>query len=140
MRANHDVDAALTEQFENFLLFALRSKPAEHFDPDRIIEHSLAENFEVLLREHGRRREDRDLPAVHHRFERRANRDFGFAETNVAANQSVHWSRTFHVDFRVDDRFHLVGRFAKWKRMLELALPFRVRTKGVAGNGFAFSL
>ena len=44
----------------------------------------------MLLRQHGRRREHGDLFAVHHRFERGANRDFGFAETDIAANQSIH--------------------------------------------------
>ncbi len=132
MRADHDVDAAFAEKFENFALLALRSKPAEHLDPDRIIEHALAKNFEMLLREHGGRREHRDLFTVHYRLERGADCHFGFAETDVAANQAVHRSRPFHVDLRFDDCFHLVRRFAKWKRMFEfeLAISCPGRTRG----------
>src|SRR5438270_3545558 len=98
MRSDDDVDAALPEQLEDFLLLTLRPKAAEHFDPDRIIEHSLAKNFEVLLRKDGGRGQHHHLMTVHHRFERGSNRDLGFAEADIAANQSVHWARTFHVD------------------------------------------
>ena len=100
-----------------------------------------AESFEVLLREHGRRREHGDLFAVHHRLERGANRDLGFAEADVAADQPIHrsadvpcrsWSSMIAVS--------LVGRFAERKRMLEFALPFGVRAEGVAGLRFALGL
>src|SRR6266446_2199796 len=103
MRADDDVDAALVKKLEDFALLTLRSKPAEHFNPHRVIEHALAKNLEVLLREDGRGREHGDLPRVH-------------------------------------DRLHLVGRFAKWKGMLELALPLCVRPKRMAGDGFALGL
>ena len=140
MRADDYVDATLAQQFENLALLTLRSEPAQHFDPHRIIEHALTKDFEVLLREHGCGREHGDLSAVHDRFEGGAECNFGFAEPNVAANQSVQRPRLLHVDLRVDDRFHLIGGLAKWKRMLEFALPFRIRTERVAGNGFAFGL
>ena len=75
----------------------VRAEAAEHFDPHRIIEHALAESFEMLLREHGRRREHRDLFAFHHGLERRADRDLRFAETDIAADQPIHRARLFHV-------------------------------------------
>ena len=93
MRADDDIDAAVAQQLENLALLRVRAEAAEHFDPHRIIEHALAERFEVLLREHRRRREDRDLFSFHHRFERGANRDFGFAEADVAADQPIHRAR-----------------------------------------------
>ena len=140
MRADDDVDAALAKKLQHFPLFSLRAKAAKHFDSHGVIEHPLAENFEVLLREHRRRCQDRDLFAVHHRFKRRANCDFGFSEADVAANETVHRARAFHVDLRLDDRSQLIGRFAKWKRMLELDLPSRVGSEDVAGLGLALSL
>ena len=140
MRANDDVDAALSKELEDFLLLTLRPKTAEHFDTHRIIEHSLPKNLEVLLREHGCWRQHGDLATIHHRFERGANRHFRFSETNIAANQAVHRPGTFHVDLCVDDGFHLVGRLAKRERMLEFALPFCVGTERVPGNGLALGL
>ena len=118
----------------------MRSKSAEHFDSDRIIKHALPKNFKVLLGEYSSRREDCDLSAIHDRFERGANRNFRFAESDVAANQTVHWPRLLHVDLGVDNGLHLVGRFAKRKRMFEFALPLRVGAKRVTGNGFALGL
>ena len=100
---------------QHFVLFGLRTKTAEHFDAHRVIEHALPEHFEMLLRENSGRREHGDLFAVHDRFERGANRDFRFAETDVAADQAIHRARPFHVDLRVDDRLHLVRRFAERK-------------------------
>ena len=94
----------------------------------------------MLLRQHGRRREHCDLFAFHHRFKRGANCNFGFAVTDIAANQSIHRARTFHVLFGVDDRFELVGRFAKRKRMLEFGLPFCVGAESVTRLCLAFGL
>ena len=93
MRADDDVDPAVAQLLQDLALFALRAEAAEHFDAHRIIEHALAKRFEMLLREHRGRREDGDLFAVHDRFEGRANRHFGFAEADVAANQPIHRAR-----------------------------------------------
>ena len=129
-----------TKQLEDFFLFTLCPESAEHFDPHRVIEHSLPKNFEMLLSEHGRWREHRDLASIHHGFEGRADCDFGLAEADIAADQAVHRARTFHVNLGVDDRFHLVGRFAKRERMFEFQLPFCVRPERMAGNRFALRL
>src|ERR1700694_4513784 len=99
MRADDNVNAALAKKLEDFALLALRPKPAEHFNPHRIIEHALAKNLEVLLRGH----EPGDFSAVHYGFERGADRHFRFTEAGVTADQPVHRSRLLHVDLRVDD-------------------------------------
>src|ERR1700741_2273099 len=101
MCPNYDVDSALPEKVENFLLFALRPEPAEHFDPHWIFEHALAEDFEVLLGEHRRRREHGDLPSVHHGFERAADCHFGLSKTDIAADEAIHRPRALHVDLGV---------------------------------------
>ena len=50
------------------------AKARQQFQPHRVIRHALAKCVEVLLRQHRRRHEHRDLPPVHHCLERRANR------------------------------------------------------------------
>src|SRR5581483_9351884 len=119
MGADHDFDAALPEQFDDFSLLTLRTETAEHFDSHRIIEHALAKDFEMLLREHRRWREHRHLPSVHDGFEGRADGDLGFSKADIAADETVHWSRALHVDFCVGDCLELVGSFAKREGMLE---------------------
>ncbi len=105
MSADHDVDAAVAQLFQHLALLGVGAETAQHFDPHRVVEHALAEGFEMLLREDGRRGEDRDLFAFHDGLEGGANRDFGFAETDIAADQAIHRARLFHVAFRLGDRF-----------------------------------
>ena len=119
-----------------FRCSAVRTEPAQHFDSHRIIEHALPKSFEMLLCQHRRRGENRDLFAFHHRFKGGANRNLGFAESNVAANQAIHRARRFHVGFVSAMAVELIGRFAKRKRMLELraAIWCRLRRRGRAGS------
>ena len=53
--------------------------------------------------EHGRRHEHGDLLAVHDGLERGADRDFGFAKADVAADQAIHGLGRFHVLLRFGD-------------------------------------
>ena len=94
--------------------------------------------FEVLEGQHRRRREHRDLLAVHHRLESGAHRHFGLAVADVAARaggpsasalpcpvlmsaMAVTWS----------------ARELELERVFELALPVRVRGEGVPWHRFA---
>ena len=81
----------------------------------------------MLEREHGRRREKRDLLAVHHGLERGAHRDLGLAVADVAAEQAIHRRRRFHVARDVGDRGLLIGGQVVLERVGELLLPVRVR-------------
>src|SRR4030095_4977103 len=131
MRANHDIDTAFAQQFEDFFLLSLRAEAAEHFDSHGVIEHTLPKHLEMLLGQNSGRREDCDLFAIHNRFKRSANGDFGLAKTDITANQTVHRLPTRHIAFRRDDCSQLVWRFEKWKRMLEFRLPSGIRSKCV---------
>jgi hypothetical protein len=98
---------------QHFFLFGVRTKTAEHFDPHRVLTHALPEHFEMLLSENSGWREHGHLLPLHHSLECGAHCDFRFAETNVATDQAIHRPWPFHVDLRVDDRLHLVRRFAE---------------------------
>ena len=97
----------------------------------------LLQRLQVLEGEHGRRREERDLLAVHDRLERRAHRDFGLAVADVAAEQAVHRRRRLHVALDVGDGVLLVGRQLVLERVVELLLPVRVGAERVARHGLA---
>ena len=90
MRADDDIDAPVAQALERLALLGRRAKAGEHLDGDRVVRHALAEVVVVLLREHGGRHEDGDLLAAHHRLERGADRDLGFAEADVAADEPIH--------------------------------------------------
>ena len=102
----------------NRLIMSMRTgKPGEPF----------LERAQVLKREDGRRREERDLLAVHHGLEGRAHGDFRLAVADVAAEQPVHRRRRFHVARDVGDGGLLIGRQVVLERVGELLLPVRVR-------------
>jgi hypothetical protein len=91
--ADDDVQLAGREIGENLLLFGLRPEAADHFRAHREAGESSLDGPQVLKGQHGRRREKRDLLAVHDDLERRAHRDFGLAVTDVATEQAVHRGR-----------------------------------------------
>ena len=94
----------------------------------------------MLLREHRGWRQHRNLFALHHRFERGPNRNFGLSESDIAANEPIHRTRLFHVALCRGDGFQLIGCFAIWKRVLEFHLPFCVGPKSMTGLRFALRL
>ncbi len=88
----------------------------------------------MLLREDRRRHEHGDLLAVLHRLERGPDRDLGLAVADVTADQPVHRHRLLHVVLDVVHGGELVGGLHVGERVLELALPRRVRPERVPGR------
>ena len=72
MRADHDVDVPGLQAFDRPLLRLVIDEARQHLDHNREVLQTLAENVEVLLRQHRGRRQHRDLLAAHRRFESRA--------------------------------------------------------------------
>ena len=103
MRSDDNVDAAPAQVLQNSFLLRPGTKPTQHLDAYRIIEHSLPKSFEMLLCQHRGRRENRDLFSIHHRFKGGSDCNFSFAEANVTANQAVHRLWPFHVGFGIDN-------------------------------------
>jgi len=132
--------APRTEGLDDQVLLASGAETGEQIDVHRVIGHALAERVEMLLREDGGGHEHGHLPAVHHRFERGANGNFGLAEADVAADQTIHGLGFFQVRFGFQNRAHLVGRFLIDECAFEFALPRCVGPNGVARLRFARSL
>ncbi len=137
MRAHDDVDFAGAEILDDLILFGLAAEAADHFDRHRKSGEPFGERLLMLKRQNGCRREERDLLAVHHGLERGAHRDFRFAVPDVAAEETVHRRRRFHVALDVGDGVHLVDRQIPLERIVELALPVRVGAEGVARHRLA---
>ena len=109
----------------------------EHLDPHRVAGEALAERLAVLVREQRRRGEDRDLLAVLHRLERRrASRPRSCRNpTSPQMSRSIGTGRSMSA-FTSSIALQLVGRLLVRERVLELALPRRVRrrTRGRASR------
>src|SRR5438067_13803989 len=76
--ADNDVNTAFAQQLENFLLLCSRSKPAQHLDAIRVIQHSLAERLEMLLCQHSCRSQHCGMSTIHDRCRGSANRRLRF--------------------------------------------------------------
>jgi len=112
----------------------------QQFDAHGIIRHAFAEGIEMLLREHCGGNENGHLASIHYSLERRANGDFRFAEPDIAADESVHGFRPFHVRLGIVDGPKLVGCFLVDESAFELALPRGVRLIRVTFLSFASRL
>ena len=137
VRADDDVDLAGREVADRLFLLLLRAEAADHVDPHRKPGEPLAQRLLMLERQHGRRREEGDLLAVHDCLEGGAHRDLGFSVADVAAQETVHGRRRLHVALDVAGGGLLIRGQLVLERVLELLLPVRVAGEGVARHGAA---
>ena len=86
----------------------------------------------MLLRQNGRRDEDRGLFAVEHALHHRAQGDLGLAHAHVAAEQAVHRHGGFHVALDLLGAAELILGLGIAEVFLKLLLPLAVRRKGIA--------
>ena len=117
---------------DRLLLLGLGAEPAHHVDPHRKAGEAFLERLLVLKRQDRRRRQERDLLAVHHRLECGAHRDLGLAVADVAAEQPIHRHRRFHVALDVGDGRGLVDGQVVLERVFEFLLPVRIGSERMA--------
>ena len=134
--ADHDVHHAGLRGLHHLFLLFMRSEPAQDRDLDRIGSQPFRECGVMLLRQHRGRYQHRHLHSLIDRFERRPQRDFGFAVAHVPANQAVHGLVVFHVILDFVDRLHLVRRFLVRERVLKVLLPRGVGTEAMSVHRF----
>ena len=134
VRADDDVDLAVGERGDGLLLLGLAAKARQPRDAHRELGEPLGEGHEVLLGQHGRRRQHRDLLAAQHRQQGRAQRDLGLAVADVAADQAIHGARACMSSSTVSMALRLIGRLLERERLLELAEDGVGGREGVAGQ------
>ncbi len=98
----------------------------------RPVGEAVAKGLAVLLGEQGGGGEHGHLLAAHHRHERGAQRDFGLAEADVAADQAIHRLGGDHVlHHRMDGR-GLIGRLLETETRGEGFIVLRRVAEGMA--------
>ena len=90
MGADDDVDGAFGEAFFDGGELLGRHQPRRLRDVDRVALQAIGKSLEMLARQQRGRHHDRDLLAVHGGDEGGAQRHFGLAEADVAADEPVH--------------------------------------------------
>ena len=121
---------------DDFLLLLGRDEARQHLDLDRVVVQARLEREQVLLREHRRRAQHRDLAPAHRHAERRAQRDLGLAEADVAADQAIHRVLALEVAHHVVDRLALIGGLFVREAGLELGVDaVLVRIRAALARG-----
>ena len=154
VRADEDVDVSLGEIFEQGFGLRRGAGSGEVVDTDGEVLQPLGEGLVMLERQDGGGHHDGDLLAVGGGFEGGANGDFGFAEADIATDQTIHGARLLHVGFHLTRDAQLVGRVLIGEGGLELVLQETVGRESktafgtttaveedeIAGNVFEFLL
>ena len=108
--ADHDVDLAVGDALLHAGQFGRRHEPRRLPDLHRKTLEPLGEGLGVLPRQQCGRHHHRHLLAAHHRGEGGAQRHFGLAEADVAADQPIHRTALAQiVEGRVDRGLLVVG-------------------------------
>ena len=137
MGADDDVDLAVGQVRQHPFRLLVGLESAQRLDADGEFAEAFGECGEVLLNQQRGRDQDGDLLAVLHGFERGPQGDLGLAVPDVAADQPVHGNRLLHVGFDLVDARQLIRGLGVLERVLEFALPGRVRAERVAGRRLA---
>ena len=108
--ADDDVNPPLPQCSDQRRLLGLRAESRENINAYAVAGKPVTERIEVLHCQDCRGYEHSHLSPVEDGLERRAHGDFRLAESDVAADKTVHRVRLFHVLFHVERRFRLVER------------------------------
>ncbi len=137
VRADGDVDPASGEPFQRRCRFLAAPKARQLRELDRPIREAVAEGVEVLLGQERGGRKHRDLHVVCDRDEGGAERHFGLAEADVAADEAVHRLAVLHVLQGGRDRCRLVRRLLEAEALGEGLVIVLVQLERVALAGRA---
>ena len=137
MRADHHVDGAVLQTRNGVVDFlgGLESAHCGHIHREALI--ALGERLEMLLHQQRGRYEHGHLFGILHRLESGTYGDLRLAETDVAADETIHRYGSFHVGFDLVDGGELVGGLLIREGILQFLLPWRVFAEGVTGRTLA---
>jgi hypothetical protein len=132
VRPDDDVQPAVGQFLECLADFPGGLETRQFGDSDRPVGEAVAESLEVLFAEQGGRAQDRHLPAASHCAEGGAQGDFGLAEADVTADQTVHRPAGFHVFDDCGDRGCLILCLFKTETVGEGVVVMCLELAGVA--------
>ena len=129
VRSYYYIDFAAFKLLDYDFLLCGRTEPRQHRNAYRIVAHSLPEIIIVLIRKYGRRHKVCHLISAHNRLERRTHCHLGLSVAYIAAKQTFHRARLFHIRLDLGDTAQLVVRFLIRERRLKVMLPLGIVRK-----------
>ena len=140
VRTDKDIHLALLQSLQGLALLLRAAEAVEHLDVHAKVMHTLLKRQIMLLRQHCRRCQHRNLLAVHHSLKSRTNRHFGLAIANVAAQKALHRLRLFHICLDFGNRLKLVRRFLIREGLLKLLLHHRIGAERMTRHNLALRI
>ncbi len=137
VRADEDIDRALSKALQGLLLPGRRDEAGEHLDVETEGRKPLIERLVVLLGENRRGAEHHDLAGGAAALEGRTQGHLGLAEAHIAAEEPVHRLRRLHIGLDVCNRRLLVRRQRIGEACLHLLLLRGIRREGIARDACA---
>ena len=121
VRAYHEVYGTVRQPVQRGFRFFRRSETVEYgnLHPERF--EAFQRGIVMLIAQHRAGAHQRRLFAAQYTKIRRAERHFGFSETHVAAQQTVHHLSAAHIRLDFRHAVRLVGRQLVGKRLFEFA-------------------
>src|SRR5690349_14737852 len=104
MSANENVELSARAPFHNLALLLARAESRNRIDLKPKLRHPSRERPPMLLGQHGRRHENRNLVAGINRLKRRSNRQLSLSESDITAQQPVHRPRRLHITLDLVNR------------------------------------
>ncbi len=135
-----DVDFARFERAQCLDLLGSRHETRQHLHLQGIAVQARREGSVMLLGEHGRGAEHRDLASAHRDAKRRPQGDLRLAEADVSADQPVHWLPFVEVGHHVVDGLFLVSCLLEGECGLELGVGAACRLDRIALRCGAFRI
>lgn len=140
MGTDDDVDSAFGELLQGFSTFGGVRESVEEGDVDVESGEAFGEAPEVLLGEDGGGAEEGDLFAGLGDQKCGADGDFGFSETDIAADETIHRVVGFEVDFDFVNGLELGWGFDVGEGVLHLVDGVGIGFVRVALDGFSFGV
>ena len=132
MRTDDDIDGAILQVFEHLFCLLRCTGTRQIFYSDGKVFQAALEGLVVLICQHGSRHENSHLLVVDTGLESSSDSYFRLAKADVAADEPIHRSLTFHIGLDVLSGFELVGRIFVEETCLEFVLHETVTAEGKA--------
>ena len=116
------------ELLQGLLLHFRGAEAAEHVDGDGEAPETRHGGLIMLLGKHRGRNQNCRLLAVQDALHHRPQRNFGFAEADVAAQKPLHGSRRLHVVLDLRNCAQLIVGFRVFEALFKLLLPNGIRS------------
>ena len=128
MCSDHDINQTFFQILYCFFLLRLRPKTAHQVNTHRKIFKPLNKCIIVLLRKNRCRYKINNLFPFLHCLKSCSYRNFSLTIPYISADQPIHDLRALHILLCRLDCLQLILRLFKWKHLLKLSLPDRIRS------------